>query len=93
MVFSPANGELHYTIRTWNSEYMQILRSKVEQKCKEICVLENLQFDCKWFEHFPASKNHLNGNQYISEAAIENELELIERPFPFTFGEDFGWFF
>ena len=89
---SPANGELHYTVRTWSSEKMVELKLKIEGVFKGICVAHKLEFDVKWFEHFPASKNDLDCNNYVTEAAKINGFEIKERPFPFKFGEDFGWF-
>ena len=89
---SPAAGELHYTIRTWTSEKMSILKSNLESTTKRICESENLEFEVNWFEYFPASRNSQTCNKLVNQAAEENKLEIIKRPFPFKFGEDFGWY-
>ena len=89
---SPAHGELHYTIRTWNSEKMNILKTALEHIFTRICQENGLNYETDWFEHFPASTNDRECNNYVIEAARENGFEVIEKPFPFKFGEDFGWF-
>ena len=89
---SPANGELHYTVRTWNSEKMTALRYTIERMVQKTCNSNNLKFDIEWFEHFPAARNNDECNKIVIEAARNNNFEVIERPYPFKFGEDFGWF-
>lgn len=89
---SPANGELHYTIRTWSTEKMTLLKSEIEKIFKDVCQTNTLEYEIDWFEYFPASKNDMECNNYVIEAAREMRLELIEKPYPFKFGEDFGWF-
>lgn len=89
---SPANGELHYTIRSWTSESMLILKNQIETTIKDICRKYQLAHEIEWLEYFPASSNEIESNSYITSAAKENNYEIIERPYPFKFGEDFGWF-
>jgi metal-dependent amidase/aminoacylase/carboxypeptidase family protein len=45
-----------------------------------------------WFEHFPGSKNNVFCNDVIRAVARGAGFDLYERPYPFKFGEDFGWF-
>jgi len=89
---SPANGEVHYTIRTWNAEKMELLKSQITTIVNEKCNLENVDFTIDWFEHFPAAQNEMTCNKIIKQAAESSNLKLIEKPYPFKFGEDFGWF-
>jgi len=89
---SPANGELHYTIRTWSIEKMEVLKNKLNAIFSICCQAKKLEFEVEWFEYFPASKNNVIGNKYVLEAAKINNLTIIERSYPFRFGEDFGWF-
>ena len=89
---SPANGELHYTIRTWSTEVMEQLQANIEHQVATICTQKGLTSQLNWFEHFPASKNDVTCNNYIRNAAKTNGFFLTERPYPFKFGEDFGWF-
>ncbi|MDC6388525.1 amidohydrolase [Maribacter sp. PR1] len=89
---SPANGELHYTIRTWSSKRMQQLKMEIEKICKKICHSNTLDYDIEWFEYFPASINDDYCSKIILNAIDTNELKKVERTYPFTFGEDFGWY-
>ena len=89
---SPADGALHYTIRTWNSEKMVALKTELENLFKKICEAHQLKYEVKWLEYFPASKNDSTCNNIITNAAIANNATIKERPYPFKFGEDFGWF-
>ncbi len=89
---SPAHGEIHYTIRTWSAEPMAELRSSIQQKVETICKEEQLKFEIEWFEHFAAARNINSCNNLIRKAARASDFNLLERPHPFKFGEDFGWF-
>jgi len=86
---SPANGELHYTIRTWSADKLQALKSDIMTSIKKSCANHKLEFNV---EYFPASENNIECNKYITKAAEENNFQIIKRPYPFKFGEDFGWY-
>lgn len=89
---SPASGELHYTVRTWSTEKMSALKRKIEDLFKKICQTHKLEYKMEWLEYFPASSNDIESNDHVYRAAQENNFKIIERPYPFKFGEDFGWF-
>jgi amidohydrolase len=89
---SPGNGEIHYTIRTWNGASMNRLKRNIEKIVERKCITHNLHYEIDWFEYFPASKNDPACNKYIAEVATSNGLRIIEREYPFKFGEDFGWY-
>ena len=89
---SPGKGELHYTIRTWSETTMIILKTNILSIIEQQCHKHQINFDVDWFEHFPASENDPSSIQHIIEVATKNGLEIVEREYPFKFGEDFGWF-
>lgn len=89
---SPAKGELHYTIRTWTPESMLHLKLEIETIIERICQKYEVKFNFDWFEYFPATINDVDCNKMVIEAAKGNNFQLIESPYPFKFGEDFGWF-
>ena len=89
---SPARAELHYTIRTWSTTAMKQLRNEIDKRVSQICQEDQLKFEFQWFEHFAATVNDPKCNQYILKAAKGKGLETYQRPTPFKFGEDFGWF-
>ncbi|WP_367392550.1 amidohydrolase [Lewinella sp. LCG006] len=89
---SPAQGELHYTIRTWSTAQMELLKARLEEIFTQVTATHQLAFDVSWFEHFPASSNEQECNDLVIAAAEENGFEIMRRAYPFKFGEDFGWF-
>ncbi len=89
---SPANGELHYTMRTWSGENMSVLKINVNAVAQTIYQKYELSHEIEWLAYFPASANDMESNKYVEKAAKENNFGIIERPYPFKFGEDFGWF-
>ena len=89
---SPANGELHYTVRTWNRKNMSALRVQINEIIQQVCQIHKLQYEIVWLEYFPAAANDIESNNFIEKAAKENNYKISERPYPFKFGEDFGWF-
>jgi len=89
---SPSSGELHYTIRTWGAEKLKTLKSKIMTSLKNSCTSHKLEYRVEWLEYFPASRNNKECNNQVIKAARENKLKINNRPYPFKFGEDFGWF-
>jgi amidohydrolase len=89
---SPGSGELHYTIRTWSNEKMQSLKTAIIKISEEISKLHRVAYELEWLEYFPASKNDEGSNSYVKEAAVENDFDIINKAYPFKFGEDFGWY-
>lgn len=89
---SPAKGELHYTIRTWNGTIMQHLKNEISCLVARKSETYGLSYKMDWFEYFPASSNDDGCNNLIAKVAKINGFECVERPYPFRFGEDFGWF-
>jgi metal-dependent amidase/aminoacylase/carboxypeptidase family protein len=52
----------------------------------------SLQFTTEWFDYFPTTVNNTTCNELIIQAAEANGFTLYQKPHPFKFGEDFGWF-
>ena len=89
---SPGEGELHYTMRTWSRKHMQKLKSSITKIVQEASELNGLEYELSWLEYFPASANDKESNNYVRQAAKDHEFAIIERSYPFKFGEDFGWY-
>lgn len=89
---APADGELHYTIRTWTPEVMSQLKTDISDIMVEYSQQHHVECSIEWLEYFPASQNDSASNDYVRRAAINNNYKIIERDIPFKFGEDFGWF-
>lgn len=89
---SPAQGELHYTIRTWSTSKMDELKSNLEHLVQSTSHQHKLQYALEWLEHFPASTLDKESNALVKHAAEANNYNILEQRTPFKFGEDFGWF-
>lgn len=89
---SPADGELHLTIRTWTPEVMQQLMDDIVEISAEVSRKHNLEHELLWFDYFTATKNDPYCNSIIKKAASESDLDCIFQDHPFKFGEDFGVF-
>jgi len=89
---SAGSAELHYTIRTRDEGEMEKLKSVINQFLIQVCSQDNLKFETGWFDYFPASVNDPFCNDLILKAAETNHFKIKEKPFPYKFGEDFGWF-
>ena len=89
---SPSDGELHYTVRTWTSGQMAALSARITSLIEGSCQRNGLEHELEWLEYFPASANDPMCNELIEMAARENKLKVKVSPYPFRFGEDFGWY-
>lgn len=89
---SPADGELHLTIRTWTPDEMNALMKKIETIAQDVALKHSLKHEMLWFDYFSATKNDPFCNTIIKASAKENGLQLNQREYPFKFGEDFGVF-
>lgn len=89
---APGNGELHYTLRTWTTKTMDVLREALRESVARVSKDHGLQCQIDWREHFPASINDAAANDLVRRAAARAGLRVVDRPYPFKFGEDFGWF-
>ena len=89
---SPADGELHYTLRAWDNPKVEAVKSKIVNAVATISSKFQLEHTIEWIEYFPASINDKECNDYVIKAAAENSYKLIQKPHPLKFGEDFGWY-
>jgi len=89
---SPAKGELHLTCRCWTTEQMDTLIEKLENAVAQIAHDHGLQHQIEYLEVFPAAKQHPELFNTLCEVTEELDFQLIEKPRPFRWGEDFGAF-
>ena len=88
----PADGELHFTLRTWTPEEMKKLVNDLEYEIRELAVNEQLEISYDYLEVFPAIINDNKATEYCRRAAENLNLQLIRMDHPFKWGEDFGAF-
>ncbi|WP_445457505.1 amidohydrolase [Flavobacterium sp. HNIBRBA15423] len=89
---SAGYGEAHFTIRSNSNVQMRIIESNLEENGKEIASKFNLKIKMGWTQSFQANENNIEAVNYIRKAATSNNLNILEKELPFTFGEDFGLF-
>lgn len=89
---SAGYGEVKLTIRTWDSETMDVLAADCEKLVKKISKKHKLKPEIEWTQFFAANQNDAEMVAIIREAAKQNEFEFVEKEEPFRWGEDFGLF-
>lgn len=89
---SAGYGETHFTIRSWDTELMAKQSEKIVAFMNETCSKHNLVADISWTQVFHANVNHPEAVTFIRKAANKHNFKLIEREYPFRWGEDFGLF-
>ncbi len=89
---SAGEGEVHFTIRSWNPGILENLKGKIENCVNKISEKHNLEYSCEWIFEFEANQNDETAVKYILEAARKNDYEYIPLANPFKWGEDFGRF-
>lgn len=89
---SPANAELHYTIRTFSNDNMNKLRELIELRVKNEAEIRDINYDISYLEEFRATENDKKAVDIIRRAANNLDLKLIKKEKPFKWGEDFGLF-
>lgn len=89
---SAGYGEVHLTLRSWNTSLMNEKQQKIEQLLQKLEEKEKLNINTSWFEEFYANKNDKEAVDYIKKAATKQKLSINEITTPFKWGEDFGLF-
>ena len=71
---------------------MELVKSQIVNTVAKTCEQYQLKHTIEWFEYFPESINDKECNNYVGKAARGNNYTLNKKPYPFKFGEDFGWY-
>jgi amidohydrolase len=88
----PDKGEVHFTLRAWNPEQMERLVNDLEYEIRELALTENLQYDWSYLDIFPAVTNDVRVVKEVRQIAEQLDVDSQMKPFPFKWGEDFGFF-
>lgn len=89
---SAGYGEVHFTIRSWNTELMAQRSNEIVAFMENTCKKYQLSADISWTQVFHANINNKEAVEFIRKAATQSNFKLIERKYPFRWGEDFGLF-
>lgn len=89
---SAGEAELHYTLRCWNNENLRKLESALIGKAESVAAANNLTCTREFTQTFFANNNDPAANELVRMAARQNNIVVEERPTPFKWAEDFGYF-
>ena len=89
---SAGEGEVHFTIRSWEPEILERLKTKIENTVETISEKYGLKHSCEWFAEFETNQNDETAVKFIQKAADKNGYEYVPLSYPFKWGEDFGRF-
>jgi len=89
---SAGNASVHLTLRCWNDENLQQLEEAVQDVVHKIGKQFKLKVEFEFTQTFHANVNHHEATQCVRVAASELNLNIVEKAFPFKWGEDFGLF-
>jgi len=89
---SAGAGEVHFTVRSDSNSQMKKVETTLEKLAQSIAKEHQLECNIVWTQGFQANENNKEAANHIRSAAKVNDLELLEKETPFTWGEDFGLF-
>lgn len=89
---SAGNASIHFTLRCWNDKNLQRLEKEIESVCKKISGEMGLKTEFEYLQTFHASDNDPEAVDLVRKAANTLRLSVIEKKYPFKWGEDFGLF-
>lgn len=89
---SPGFAEVMATLRTYENKTLEKLKHKSLAIAEGIANTYELDFENEWTESFSATENDAEAVDMIRNAAIANTFEIMEKPTPFSWSEDFGQF-
>ncbi|MGO4773287.1 amidohydrolase [Flavobacterium sp. W22_SRS_FK3] len=89
---SAGAGEVHFTVRSDSNNRMEKTTILLEEIARKIAHVYQLKIKMNWIQTFQANENKPEAVSFIRKAAKSNQLELLEKETPFSWGEDFGLF-
>jgi len=89
---SAAEGEAHFTLRTWSEKEMNRLQDSIIAVTSGLCEKYELAYTTQQFDYFPTVVNDEQCIEVIIAAAKQLNYKVTELTSPMRFGEDFGFF-
>lgn len=89
---TPGDASIYITLRSFIEGELKTLKNKIFDLANSIGFNNNLKVRVYDGEYSPAIVNDKNAIEAVMEAAVENDLPIIEITEPFWWGEDFGFF-
>ncbi len=89
---SPGSIEFGITLRTFENEDLDLLRSKAEKIIESHAQKAGLEHSLSYCEYYPATMNDPDCVEMVTDAASTNGLELEQMTEPNSWSEDFAYF-
>ena len=88
----PSHGYLEGTIRTYDANDLNSVKTQMQKIAKSVSLLFNVDCQVKFEEGYPATMNSPQLRNTVEQAIVNAGLEVVEKPLPFLFGEDFSFY-
>ena len=88
----PSHGYLEGTIRTYEANDLNSVKTQMQKIAKSVSLLFNVDCQVKFEEGYPATMNSPQLRNTVEQAIVNAGLEVVEKPLPFLFGEDFSFY-
>ncbi|COD91426.1 amidohydrolase [Staphylococcus warneri VCU121] len=88
----PSNGYLEGTIRTYDVDDLTIVKNQMQKIAESVSLLFNVTCEVKFEEGYPPTMNSPKLREPVEQALNNANLEVIDKPTPFLFGEDFSFY-
>lgn len=89
---SAGYGEIHFTIRAWDSELVKTNCKVLEELVSSVAEEEGLKREITYTQEFAANMNDAQAINYLRAAVKETKQESMDIKKAFKWGEDFGLF-
>lgn len=88
----PQNGYLEGTIRTYDSNDLQIVKDQMHKIAESVELLFSVTCSVKFAEGYPPTTNDVTLYKNVKEALTKLNLTQHELEKPYLFGEDFSFY-
>ncbi|MBI4934240.1 MAG: amidohydrolase [Actinobacteria bacterium] len=89
---SAGDGEVHFTIRSWDNDHMSELQHELITIAESLAARDGLSLAVETLEDFYANVNDIVVTALVRGAAEECGFEVVSPDWPMRPGEDFGLF-
>lgn len=89
---SAGEGEVHFTIRSWDNDHMSELQHELIEIAESLAARDGLSLAVETLEDFYANVNDIAVTALVRGAAEECGFEVVSPDWPMRPGEDFGLF-
>lgn len=88
----PSHGYLEGTIRTYDVDDLTVVKQQMYKIAESVQLLFNVDCQVKFEEGYPPTMNSPELRESVEQALNKANLEVIDKPTPFLFGEDFSFY-